>query len=190
MVGALVYPLLAFVFAFAGEIVTTIYTTAYADAAPVMRLYIVGLAALVIELASITLLLRQGAFMLRMNLVVLVLSVALSWYAAQRFGFVGAAAGSVTVSFFDRIATLRRIALLTDVPFRSLQDWRTLGLTILFAALSAALAWGLVGRFFAANGPLIHLTVGAMVLAIAYGTMQTLFGVGRPRLAAAGNPEH
>jgi polyferredoxin len=97
----------------------------------------------------------------------------------------------VTVSFIDRIATLRRIALLTGVPFRRLQDWRTLGLTILFAMLSAALVWELVGRFLAASGPLVRLAAGAVLLVGAYGTLQTLFGVGRTRLAAAaGHPGH
>ena len=42
LVGTLLYPLLAFAFAFAEEIVTLVYTAAYLEAAPVMRVYIVG----------------------------------------------------------------------------------------------------------------------------------------------------
>src|SRR6267378_6103529 len=53
MVGALVYPLLAFAFVFAEEIVTVIYTATYVDAAPVMRVSIVGFAALVVEFTTI-----------------------------------------------------------------------------------------------------------------------------------------
>ena len=44
MVGTLLYPLLAFAFAFADELVTLVYTAAYLEAAPVMRVYIVGMA--------------------------------------------------------------------------------------------------------------------------------------------------
>ena len=45
MVGTLLYPLLAFAFVFAEEIVTLVYTAAYVEAAPVMRVYIVGMVA-------------------------------------------------------------------------------------------------------------------------------------------------
>ena len=163
MVGTLVYPLLAFAFVFAEEIVTIIYTAAYVDAAPVMRVYIVGLAAMVVELASVMMLLRQGAFVLRLNLVALILSVALSWYAAHQFGFAGAAVGSVTAIYIEIGATLRRIALRTGIPFRRLQDWRTLGLLMLFAALAGAFAWGVVGSYFDDSGPLVRLAFGGAV---------------------------
>ena len=189
MVGALVYPLLAFVFVFADEIVTTIYTAAFVDAVPVMRVYIVGLAALVVELATVTLLLRQGGFMMRLNLVVLPLSVALSWYAAHRFGFAGAAVGSVSVVYIDRIVTLRRIALCTGIAFRRLQDWRTLGLLLLFAALAAVLAWGMVERYFAASAPLVRLIVGGLLLAAAYGSMAAWLAMRRGWLPPTRDPE-
>jgi len=65
LVATLVYPLLAFAFVFSAEIVTIIYTPAYVAAAPVMRIYILGLVALVVELATVMLLLRQGAFSMR-----------------------------------------------------------------------------------------------------------------------------
>jgi O-antigen/teichoic acid export membrane protein len=190
LVGTLVYPLLAFAFVFAEEIVTLVYTAAYVDAAPVMRVYIVGLAALVVELASLTFLLQQGAFALRMGLVALALSVALSWTSAQAFGLAGAAAGSVAVVYFDLAATLRRLALRTGIPVRRLQDWRALGLLLVFAALAAALAWAVASRYFADSGPLARLIAGGAVLAAAYGALQLWSGMGRGWLASLVNPEH
>jgi len=189
LVGALLYPLLAFVFAFADEIVGTIYTAAFLDAVPVMRVYIVGLAALVVELSTVTLLLRQGGFMMRLNLLVLPLSVALSWYAAHHFGFAGVAMGSVGVVYIDRIVTLRRIALCTGIAFQRLQDWRTLGLLLLFAALAALLAWGMVARYFAASGPIVRLVVGGLVMGAAYASMAACLGMRRGWLPAARKPE-
>ena len=62
LVGTLLYPVLAFVFAFAEEMVTLVYTAAYLEAAPVMRVYILGIAVLVVEMGSVLLLLRQGPF--------------------------------------------------------------------------------------------------------------------------------
>jgi O-antigen/teichoic acid export membrane protein len=182
MVGVLVYPLLAFAFVFAEEIVTIIYTAVYVDAAPVMRVYIIGLAALVVELASIMMLLRQGGFTMRLGLFALILSVALSWFLAHLFGLAGAAAGSVTAIYIDLIATLRCISLRTGIPLRRLQDWRSLGLLMFFASLAAALAWWMVGMHFSASGPLVRVTVGGALLTAAYGTMLGFIGMDR-RLA-------
>ncbi len=190
MVGALVYPMLAFAFAFAEEIVTIIYTTAYLDAVPVMRVLIVGFAGLVVDLGSTILLLRQGAFMMRVSLVTLVLSVPLSWFSAHAFGLAGAAVGSVTAIYIDYVVILRRIALCTGIPVRRLKDWRTLGLLILFAALAAAIAWSIVDRYFAASGPLVRLVFGGVLLAAVYIAMAALVGVGRDWLAAVRNPGH
>ncbi|MGH8744942.1 MAG: lipopolysaccharide biosynthesis protein, partial [Burkholderiales bacterium] len=68
-VSALVLPLLAFGFAFAPELIRLVYTPAYLDAVPVMRIFNVGLVALVLELASLTALLRQVVFVMVLNAV-------------------------------------------------------------------------------------------------------------------------
>jgi O-antigen/teichoic acid export membrane protein len=189
MVGALVYPLLAFAFVFAEEIVTIIYTAAYVDAAPVMRVFIVGFAGLVVDLGSTMLVLRQGVFIMRVSLVTLALSVALSWFGAHAFGLAGAALGSVTAIYVDYIVILRRLALCTGIPVRQLKDWRTLGLLILFAALAAAIAWSMVDRYFAASGALVRLIVGGALLAAVYAAMAAWVGIGRGWLAAVRNSE-
>jgi O-antigen/teichoic acid export membrane protein len=183
MVGMLVYPLLAFAFVFAEELITLVYTGTYVDAAPVMRVYIAGLAALVVELASITLLLRLGGFVLAVNAVALVVSVAINWIAALHFGLVGAALGTVTTIFADRIASLARIARQTGIPVSRLQDWRALGASLLFAALAAVLSWAVTDRFFAAAGPLTRLIAGGAVLAVAYASMAAKSETGRAWLA-------
>ncbi len=190
MVGSFIYPLLALAFVFAEDIVTVVYTAAYVDAAPVMRVYTIGFLASVVELATITLLLRQGGFVMRLNLLVLPLAIALSWYAANRFGFAGAAAGSVTAMYIDRIATLRRIALRSGVPFRRLQDWRSLGQLMLSAALAGILAWGIVALYFGTSAPVLRLAVGGAVLAAGYAAVAVLLGAGRSWLRALRNFRH
>jgi O-antigen/teichoic acid export membrane protein len=190
MVGVSVYPLLAFAFVFAEEIVTIIYTAAYADAVPVMRVFIVGFAGLVVDLGGTMLVLRQGAFVMRVNLVMLALSAALSWFSAHAFGLAGAAAGSVTAVYIDYVVMLRRIARCTGIPVRSLLHWRILGLFILFAVFSAGVAGSLVDRYFPASGPLVRLIVGGALLAATYAAMAALAGMGRGWFAAVRNPEH
>ncbi|HLO62237.1 MAG TPA: oligosaccharide flippase family protein [Azonexus sp.] len=186
LVGRMVYPLLAFTFVFADEMVNLVYTARYSEAAPVMRVYAFSVIALVVELGSITLLLREGVYALRVNLLALALSVALSWLGATHYGLPGAAAGSVLVLFLDRLFILRRIALRTGIPFAQLQDWRTLGLLLAFSALSGMLAWSAAGHFFTDSGPLVRMVAGGSVLASAYAALYGLFGsTGRGGLLAA-----
>ncbi|MEO8716791.1 MAG: oligosaccharide flippase family protein [Burkholderiales bacterium] len=177
MVGAIVFPLFAFAFVFANEVVTLVYTAAYLDAAPVMRVYIVGIVALVIELSSPTMLLRQAVFVMGVNAVALVLGVAINWVAAVHLGLAGAAMGSTIVIHLDRIATLWRIARITGVPIRRLQDWRTLALLILFAIVAALLAWSTVALYFAASGALVRMLAGGIVLASAYAALAAASGL-------------
>jgi O-antigen/teichoic acid export membrane protein len=189
MVGTIVFPLLAFAFVFAEDLVTLVYTAAYLPAAAVMRVYIVGLVALVVETASVTMLLRQGPYVMCLNLVALALAVALDWWAALRFGLTGAAVGSVTVIYFDRLVTLRRIAALAGVPLRRLQDWGALWTRFLLALFAAVLAWSIVGRYFQAGWPIARLTIGAVVVAASYATLAELCGMGLGKFAPARDPQ-
>jgi O-antigen/teichoic acid export membrane protein len=188
MIATIVCPLLGFAFAFADDLVTLVYTAAYAPAAPVMRVYIVGLAAQIVETASITMLLRQGPFVMGLNLAALVVAIALDWWAASRFGLAGAAVGSVMVIYLDRLVTLRRIASLAGMPMRKLQNWDALATRLILAALAAALAWGIVGRYLPAGMPIVRLSIGAMIVALSYAAMTELLGAGRARFAAARGP--
>jgi O-antigen/teichoic acid export membrane protein len=184
MVGMIAFPLLAFAFGFAEELVTLVYTSAYLDAAPVMRVYIVGLIALVVELASVVLLLRQGPFAMRLNALTLGVTIAISWGGALHFGLPGAALGSVSAIYLDRVVTLMRIAAQTGIPLRRLQDWRSLGLLLLLSIAAGAVARGIVGLYFASSGVPVRLAVGGASLALVYAVSIALsrFGLdGTPR---------
>ena len=141
MVALLVYPLLAFAFVFAEPVIALIYTAAYLDAAPVLRLYVVGLVAFVVEVVSVLFVMKQGAFAAKVNAIVLAIAIPLSLLGALRWGLVGAAAGSVAAIYAERVLSLRKIALLTATRVSRLQDWKTLA-GILAAAMLAALAAG------------------------------------------------
>jgi O-antigen/teichoic acid export membrane protein len=171
IVGTLLYPLLALAFAFAEELVAIVYTDAYLAAAPVMRVYIVAMAAMVIEMGSIVLLLRDGAFALRVTTAALALSVTLSWSAAHLVGLAGAAAGSVAAIYLERAVMLRRIASHAGVPFSRVQNWRALGWALATAAAAAALAWLVVHHLLQAQAPLARVVVGGAVLAGAYAAL-------------------
>jgi O-antigen/teichoic acid export membrane protein len=176
LVAALAFPLLGYAFVYAEEIVSLVYTAAYTNAAPVMRVYIGGIAALTIELVTIMLLLRQGSYAMRVNAVVLPCSVGFSWWLASQFGLAGAAAGSVIAVYLDLAATLHRIARCTGIAVRRLQDWEALGRSALCALCAATLTWFIAGRQCDAAAPVSCLALGAMTMAATYGALHALFG--------------
>jgi O-antigen/teichoic acid export membrane protein len=171
MVGLLLFPLLGFVFAFAEDIVTLIYTGSYVDAAPVMRVYVIGMLALVVELNSVLQLLRQGVFNLGLSLLILAVSVPLSWAGGVELGLAGAAIGSAVALYLDRVLVLRRISRITGVPVRNLQHWKSLARYLAWTVVATLGAW-LVGHHLFADSPsVVRLAMGAGVLAAVYGAV-------------------
>lgn len=166
MVALLVYPLLAFAFAFAEAMITLIYTATYADAAPVLRVYAVGLVAFVVEIVSVLFVMKQGAFAAKVNGVVLFVALPLSLAGAMRWGLPGAAVGSVVAVYLERVLSLRRIAALTATPIGRLQDWRSLGGLLVAAVMAAATARGVL--HWTPLAPLATLAAGAALTAVAY----------------------
>ena len=168
MVARLLYPALAFTFVFAEEMVTLVYTASYAEAAPAMRVYIIGMLPMAIEMGSLVLLLRRGSYALLVTVATLALSLAVSWTAAAHIGLAGAAAGSALAAYVDRAVLLRHIARHTSIPLRRLQNWHQLVLSLALAAATAALAWVLVEHVFPQRGPALRLCVGAALFALVY----------------------
>ena len=169
MVGLLLFPLLGFVFAFAEDIVTLIYTAEYVDAAPVMRVYVIGMLALVVELNSVLQLLRQGVFNLTVSIVILAVSVPLSWLGGVEVGLAGAAIGSAIALYLDRVLVLRRIASITGVPVAKQQHWASLARHLGWTVIATLGAW-LVGHHLFAGSPImLRLAMGGAVLAAVYG---------------------
>ncbi len=166
MVALLAYPLLAFAFVFAEPVISLVYTRAYLDAVPVLRIYTLGLVAFVVEITSILFVLHQGPFAARVNGLVLLVSVPLSWLGARTWGLQGAAIGSVAAIYAERLLSLSRIAALTGQPVGRLQNWNTL-VGLLAAASLAAGAAGLALSGFEL-APLTRLLAGGAIVAVAY----------------------
>ena len=166
MVALVVYPMIAFAFVFAADVVALIYTRTYLDAVPVMRIYIVGIIAFVVEVVSILFVLQQGGFAARVNLLVLSIAIPLSLFGAMRWGLWGAALGSVAAVYAERVISLRKIAVLTGTPISRQQDWKSLA-GILAAAAVAAAACGFVVHAFEWSA-FARLAAGGALLAIAY----------------------
>jgi O-antigen/teichoic acid export membrane protein len=171
LVGALLYPMLAFAFVFAEEILTVFYTAAYVEAAPVVRVYVLGMVAMAIEIGSVVLLLRQGTYAMCVSALMLVMSVTLSWGAASQFGLAGAAAGSVTALYVDRTIMLRRVSRQTGIGVRKLQDWRAMGWALVSSALAGGCAWLLTHYLMPSASPFLRAAGGGICLLVVYAVL-------------------
>jgi peptidoglycan biosynthesis protein MviN/MurJ (putative lipid II flippase) len=123
---------------------------------------------MVVEIGSIVLLLREGAFAMRIAAIALAVSVALSWSGAHHLGLAGAASGSVIAVYLDRFFMLRRVSKHTGIALRELQPWRALAWTLVSAAAAAGLARLGVDALFAEQKPMLRLAAGAVLIALIY----------------------
>jgi O-antigen/teichoic acid export membrane protein len=176
-VSFIVYPLLAFCFAFADTIVTLVYTSAYAQGGAVMRVYIIGLLAFIIELNSVMLLYRQGAFAMWTNMLMLMACIPASYFGAKAYGLPGAAIGSVVVAFLERIITLWRIAALTSVAVSRLQDWKSISKILLAATLAGLAATVLNDSDILSRHGVPMLLAGGLVVCGLYALLVRVLGL-------------
>jgi O-antigen/teichoic acid export membrane protein len=174
MVALMVYPLLAFAFAFAEPLISLIYTPAYVEAVPVLRIYVVGLTAMTVELVSLLFLLKEGAFAARVNALVLALAISGSYLGAITWGLPGAALGSVAALYAERALSLVRISSRTEIRVSQLQDWSTLAGILGAAALAAAVA--AFALYYTHLKPFFTLAAGGTVLAVVYPAALLLTG--------------
>jgi hypothetical protein len=102
------------------------------------------------------------------NLVVLAISVPISWFGGVHLGLAGAAAGSVSALYLDRAIVLRRIAAISGVPVRAQQHWRALARALAWSAVSALVAWFAVHWLLADTALIVRLASGFAVMALVY----------------------
>ena len=86
----------------------------------------------------------------------------------MHLGLAGAAAGSVSALYLDRLIVLRRIAAISGVPVRAQQHWRELARYLVWSALAAAAAWLVVHALFGESALVVRLGIGFMVMALVY----------------------
>jgi hypothetical protein len=97
---------------------------------------------------------------------VLAIALPLSFWGAMRLGLAGAAIGSVTALYAERLLSLQRVSRLTDTPLSKLQDWKTLAGLLAASAIAAAVAGLLVS--WSGWTTLPALLAGGAIMAAAY----------------------
>jgi O-antigen/teichoic acid export membrane protein len=129
-----------------GELVQIVYTGRYAEAVPIMRIYLLGIMLQGCAAGYALPALDQGRVAVANNACCLVISVACSYFGAQYWGLRGAATGSVIAFVISELWSLIAVARTLAVSPRELLPWRTLRTTGL------ATGAGLAGVALLQNG--------------------------------------
>jgi O-antigen/teichoic acid export membrane protein len=120
-VAAVLFPLLSYVLFYAGPLVELVYTSKMIDAAPVTRIMMLACALQVVDLNSLSLLLKQGKFTTALNGGLLAAAMPPSWWGVHHWGLNGALLGSTVAIYAERILLARRLAREMNRPVRQLQ---------------------------------------------------------------------
>lgn len=169
-------PTLALTAVLAEHIVRVVYTDSYLLAADVMRINALALVGVAVEVSTLTVVLNQGRFLLAVDATLLGVSLAAGVLGATLFGVPGAALGNVVTLALGNAFSFWRVAHVTGVPLRRLQQWGTL-LRILGAALGAAALAVLLDRAALVRAPLPEALLLGAAYAAAYAVLLKLAGL-------------
>jgi len=166
-VVTLVAPAVAFIWFFAEPLVRLLYTQDYIAAVPVLRIYMVNLLVMSTELATVLMVLEQGRHVAKVNAMMLVAGLLISYVGGRLFGLAGVALGALVGEITSRIWNYRHAARLLNIPVTRLQDWLTLVKIVLAAAIAGVIS-ALVIRSIDQVGDFITLSLAALLYAIIY----------------------
>jgi len=176
-IAAIQFPISAFIGFYAEPIVTMLYTDAYAAAAPVLKIYVIGLAVMAIEMSTVLMILKQGRFVLRVSIMLVVLSIVLAYLGAQMLGLVGVAIGSVVGILINNVLYFSRAKALLGVRWSGLQEWNVLFLLGVCACVSAWLS-GVVVNFSGLEKIYLELFMGGGIFVALYAATLVVTGHG------------
>lgn len=179
MAAALLFPLLAVLFAVAAPLVAVVYTPTYANAALVLQLLIVGaIGSSFIETSSMAKAMNLGRQLLRFDAAMLVVAVALSVAGGMLFGLPGIVAGSVLGRYLSTVFCAALVARELRVPLARFQPWALLAKTLAASALAALLGLVVVHHVTVEETALLRLAGGAASVAAGY--LMLAFAIGLP----------
>ena len=169
MAAALLFPLLALLFAVAQPLVVLVYTPTYADAALVAQLLIIGsVGSNFIETSSMAKALNLGRQLLMFDAAMLVVSVALSIAGGWLFGLTGIVIGSIVGRYMSTIFCAWIVVRALRIPLARFQPWGQLTKALAASAMAAGLGWLAVRYAGVRVGPWLQIAAGAATVAISY----------------------
>jgi O-antigen/teichoic acid export membrane protein len=158
-------PTMAVLWVVAPVFLAFLFTDAYVDAAPVMRLSLVSIAFAALPLDGVLRAGAQNRFVLWTSALRLALTVALVLAGLSALGPVGAMAGHIAAEGATRALLLRRAARVLRAPLRDALPWRDLSRQAAAGVAGLPAAW--LGLHAAAH-PFPRLAAAGILFAVVY----------------------
>ena len=130
-----------------------------------------------IEMITVLMVLKQGRFVLRVSIMLVVLSMVLAYLGAQMFGLVGVAIGSVIGISINKALYFARAKRLLGVNWSGLQEWNVLFLLGVCACVSAWLS-GAVMNYSGLERIYLELFLGGGIFVALYAATLVVTGHG------------
>jgi O-antigen/teichoic acid export membrane protein len=171
-VALLMFPILAFLVAAAEPLFELLFPREYADAALILRVYVVRLVLETVEVGTLMMALGQVRYMVVVDAVALLLGLVVSIAGAEWIGLWGTALGNVAAIIGAQLLSYRRCAALLRRPIGRMQPWYELGKILLAALVAGLVSVGIFGALPMPPDSLLHrlseIVVTALSVAVVY----------------------
>jgi O-antigen/teichoic acid export membrane protein len=175
--GLSLAPFVGLLLVIAPELVSLVYTTRYAEAAPIMQLYLLGQLATIFGGGHLLVVVGLGGEAVRISAAALLAAITVGYLGATWLGPLGAALGSVSGLLVGEILALRRAARALSIPVRSLANVEAASRALLSALISVASALAILMAVFPGAGSVTRIFVGAAIYVFVLCVCGTLVGV-------------
>lgn len=179
--GFMIFPLAAFLIVMAHQIITLLFTSAYAASVPIFMLWSLTMLASVLVVDGVLRVFAQTKYLVAQNVAQLLLVAALASPLLSVFGLGGAVIATLAAAMTVKIAAVIRISRLMGLGLGDALPWRRLGTAAMLAVIAAVPTFAVAN--VAALPPLAALPLGGATYAAAYALLYYLAGrEPRPRL--------
>jgi O-antigen/teichoic acid export membrane protein len=171
----LFFPFVALLLIDARQIITLLFTTAYAASVPIFMVWCLSILMAAFQTDGVLRTFAQIRYMFVTNVARLImLVVSMGWFLS-RFGLMGAVMITLAGTLLSKIMALMRIRRVLQTSYVELLPWKSLGATLI-AAMGAATPSLIVNASF--NFPtLLLLPISGMIYAASYAALLLILGV-------------
>jgi O-antigen/teichoic acid export membrane protein len=167
LIALLLLPALTFLFIFANEIISIVFTPAYIDAVNPMRIYIFGVVGQVLIVNNLLATFEQGKFLLVLNIWFLLFSIGISYIGALNFGLQGAAFGTALAQWGSQIISILWVAKISKKNVNEFIDISALSQVFTIATLTGLIVF-CIFRLDWFRGEFMSLILGAITFSLFY----------------------
>lgn len=167
--GLFFFPLYAWLIVNARDFIVLLFTDRFEASVDIFRIFLATVPLLVLELDYVARAFAETGFILRINLVRLILSAVLLATLVNPLGLAGAALATVLAIAMTKALMLVKLKTLLGVPVRRFLPWGRLGTILADSLLAGALAWAVPAAWLSTPGG--RLALSALLFTVCYGVL-------------------